>query len=44
MEWEEKCQWHIEGISGNERVGLVTACRLGHFTRLLFVIDVDFSV
>lgn len=34
----------IEGISGNERVGPVTACCLGHFTRLPFCIDVDFSV
>lgn len=32
------------GVSGNERAGLVTTCCLGHFTRLLFFIDVDFSV
>lgn len=37
-------RWHREGISGNERVGPVTACCLGHFTRLPFCIDVDFSV
>ena len=33
-----------ERVSGNERAGLVTTCCLGHFTRLLFFIDVDFSV
>jgi len=37
-------RWHIRGVSGNERAGPVIACYLGHFTRLLFFIDVDFSV
>jgi len=39
-----KMNIEVGKVSGNERAGPVIACYLGHFTRLLFFIDVDFSV